>query len=192
MGTFLPEGYKPPVTNSKYLKLALGSNKVRILSSTIVGWVDWQTMQDGSRKPLRTKDKQAPINPTQPPKHFWAMVVWDYNEGGLKILEITQASIRSSILALFQNDDWGDPKGYDLTITREGEKMETKYTVMPSPKSELSQEIKEKFESTKIDLNKLYVNGDPFEDDDLNATVKAKNVQEIMNVINEEPPLPTE
>ncbi len=39
---------------------------------------------------------------------------------------------------LFDNEDWGEPQGYDITVTREGEKLETKYSVQPSLHKELT------------------------------------------------------
>ena len=164
MGNFLPSNYKPPVGEGKYYKFEQGSNKFRILSDSIQGWEDWKE-EDGQRKPIRTKEKQAPISSDQKPKHFWAFVVWDYSDEKIKIMELTQITIQSAILALYKSEDWGDPKNYDITITKTGEKMETKYNVIATPPKEVKKEIAEKYKNTKINLDKLFDGGDPFEVD---------------------------
>lgn len=50
-------------------------------------------------------------------------------------------------------EDWGDPKGFDITIKRTGEMLETRYSVTPAPKSiELTKE--EQAECDKVELLK--------------------------------------
>jgi hypothetical protein len=49
------------------------------------------------------------------------MVVWNYIDKQVQILEITQASIRKALEELEANEDWGDLRGYDITVKREGE-----------------------------------------------------------------------
>jgi len=44
------------------------------------------------------------------PKHFWAFIVKDLDDGEIKIMEITQSTIQGSIFALTKNVKWGDPK----------------------------------------------------------------------------------
>lgn len=163
--SFLPPGYEKPASNSRYLKLKNGANSFRILSDAITGYLDWMEGPDG-RKPIRTKDKPArSIDPTKPARHFWAFVVWDYAEKTIKILEITQGTIQDGILALHYDEQWGDPKNYDLTIRKTGEKMETKYNVLPAPPKPLSPEVAAEVAKTKVNLEKLFVNGDPFSDE---------------------------
>ncbi len=41
---------------------------------------------------------------------------------------------------LYSNEDRGDPKEYDITINKTGDGMDTKYTLQPSPKKELTTE----------------------------------------------------
>jgi len=158
---WLPPEYEKPASNSRYLKLQQGDNKIRILSAPITGWVDW-TEQDGKRMPVRTKEQQPAINPSQPPRHFWSFVVWDYQEKNVKILEITQATIQDAIYSLQSTPEWGSPTNYDITIKKTGEKMETRYNVVAIPPQPVAQEIKEAYELEVIDLNELYNNGDPF------------------------------
>ncbi len=160
--TFLPEGYEKPASNSKYLKLEEGDNKFRILSDAVVGWVDWREKEGGGREPVRTKEKVEAINPNKQPKHFWVFVVFDYKDQAIKILEVTQNSIRDAIFDLHGDESWGDPKGYDLNVKRTGKEMDTKYSVMPVPHKEIEEEIKKVYAETQVNLEKLFTNDDPF------------------------------
>lgn len=164
--TFLPENYRAPQTGN-YFKFKDGDNTVRILGSAIVGYEYWNT----DNKPVRSKEpfKTLPQdiradkdgNPTKI-KHFWCFPVYNYDAERVQIMEVTQQTIRDAIKALIDNAKWGDPKSYDLTITRSGEGFDTTYQVMPNPHSELAENIKVQYETTKINLEALYDGGDPF------------------------------
>ncbi|MBT7339196.1 MAG: hypothetical protein HN802_05860, partial [Candidatus Jacksonbacteria bacterium] len=78
------------------------------------------------------------------------------------IYEVTQATIQQAIMALVKNEKWGDPKGYDISITKTGADLETKYAVMPNPHTELSSEIAKAYEDKKINLEALYTGENPF------------------------------
>ena len=174
---FLPTNYEAPKSTSGYMKLQDGLNKLRVLSSAIVGYEYWNT----DNKPVRSKE--YPSNPTDirvekdgsksKIKHFWAFCVWNYKAdkdkdgndvGMVQILEITQKTIQNGIMSLVNDEDYGDPKQYDLKITRSGEGLETSYSVMPSPAKELSMEVATAFAEKKVNLEALYASGDPFAD----------------------------
>jgi len=156
--SFLPDNYEKPAGKGNYYKLQTGDNRFRILSPAITGWIDWDNKQ-----PVRTKDRpEISIDPTKPAKHFWAFVIWDYKEKAIKIMEITQSTIQDAIFSLHSESEWGNPQSYDLNIKKTGEKMETKYNVVPTPPKPLSAEIKELYSMVKINLNELYSGGDPF------------------------------
>jgi len=166
--SFLPPNYEKPALGSKYLKFLAGDNKFRILSGAIVGYVDWQDLEDGNRKPIRTKEKpKQSFDPLKPCKHFWTFIVWDYRDEAIKILEITQVTIQDAIFNLHSDDNWGDPREYDLNIRKTGNKLETKYTIIPMPPKKLSVEIIKLFKETNINLEALYSGDDPF-----NSSVK--------------------
>jgi len=183
--TFLPEDYSRPSTNSNYMKLEQGDNKFRILSDAIVGFVDWDKSGD-KPVPVRSREANAPLGEGRV-RHFWAFVVYDYKDGKIKILEITQSSIQEVIMSLHQNEAWGDPKGFDISITRTGEKLETKYSVVPTPPQPLAEEIETLYSSMKVDLNKLYNNGDPFEgNEETNKITPAESMQKGIDKVKTE------
>lgn len=164
---FLPANYEAPKSTNGYMKFQDGINKFRVLSSAIVGYEYWTQ----ENKPVRLKHSPDEIpkdirrNEDGTPtaiKHFWAFTVWNYANEAVEILEITQKTVRDGILALVNDEEWGDPKQYDLKVTKEGKQLDTKYAVSPSPAKELSQEVASAYIATKINLNSLYEGTDPF------------------------------
>lgn len=167
MENFLPNDYEQPRTGGNYLKFQEGQNRFRIIGNAHLGWEDWQE-DNGVKKPVRYQfkgqdSKPAPLNKDRAVKHFWAFPVWDYAENKVKVLEITQSSIQTAINDLFKNQDWGSPLKYDLVVTKTGKDLETKYSVMPSPHKELSDEVKAEIAKTPVDVSKLFTGDDPFD-----------------------------
>ena len=175
MNGFLADDYKIPST-SRYMKFQAGENRFRILGSfsdqtAIMGMEYWKSTPEGGRKPIRvTMGVAVPITELEEkengeldmPKHFWALPVYNYQDGQVQILEITQKTIQSSIRNLSRNKKWGNPAEYDIVVTKTGEGLETKYTVVPDPKEELSDAIKEAYKNTKINIVALFSGDDPF------------------------------
>lgn len=165
--TFLPENYNVPASPSNYMKFNKGENTFRVLTSAVIGYIYWNV--DG--KPVRVKQmpKETPIDirtddegKPEAIKHFWAFAVWNENEQKVQILEVTQKSVMNGIKALVDNKKWGDPKGYDITVTKSGEKLTTEYAVMPNPHSPISNLAGEEFMSKNVNLEALFEGGDPF------------------------------
>jgi hypothetical protein len=157
---FLPENYEAPKAIGGYLKLQDGETKVRILSHPIIGWEDWI-----DKKPIRYPFDQKPENAhdaTRPLKHFWAMIVWNYGEQRIQIMQVTQATIIREIEALYNDTDWGVPFCYDIKIRKTGKDMLTKYAVTAVPHKAITQEIKAAYEAKPIDLESLFHGEDPF------------------------------
>lgn len=174
MTNFLPPNYEPPKASSGYMSLEQGANKFLILDSAIIGYEYWNIsgkpvriheMPEEEPQDIRRDDNGKP----EKIKHFWAFPVWNYEDERVQILELTQTTIMREINALVNNDDWGSPvQSYAITISREGEKLTTKYTVTPSPAKEIPQEVLNAWEDTKsrgFDLTRLYEGGNPFSED---------------------------
>lgn len=164
MNEFLPKDYKRPEQPSNYMKLEDGQNKVRFLSAPVMGFSYWNK----DNKPVRLrmedqpKDRPADIRDDEKVKHFWALIVWNYNASRLQILELAQASIQGPIEDYAANADWGDPREYDITISKRGQKLDTEYTVMPSPKKAVSEEAHKAYREARINLEALFEGQDPF------------------------------
>ena len=158
---WLPKDYKEPTT-SNYVKLVKGNTKLRITSEPIMGWEYW-TVKEGKRRPNRVRAKEevpssAWMDEKNKPKFFWAMGVWNYEVEKSQVWEITQATIRQTLSSLATDENWGNPRNYDLVIEREGEKLDTTYTVKPVPPSTFEHEA----ELLPVNLEALFTNENPF------------------------------
>lgn len=158
---FLPDGYEAPKGNSNYMKWEKGENKFRILSKPIVGWEDWTAEKKPIRFPMNAKPEKS-IDEKKPIKFFWAMIVWNYSKSEIQILEITQKTIQSVIEQLAKDEDWGSPYGYDLKVIKEGDGMETEYSVNPAPHKPVTKEMTDAFTAKPIYLPALFQGADPF------------------------------
>lgn len=145
------------------MKFTDGENTFRVLTPAIIGFEYWTV----DKKPIRSESyPEAPTNIRKDSdiKHFWAFVVWNYEEKRVQILEITQKTIMDAVRALIMNAKWGDPTGYDISVTRAGTGLDTEYQIVPNPHSTLTDEITDAFKAKKINLRALYVSGDPFDE----------------------------
>jgi hypothetical protein len=170
---FLDPSEKEPVT-SNYMRFNPGENTFRVLSSAITGMEYWKTkIVDGKsvRGPVRVKpDVNIPTDELElnergqldMPKYFWAFVVWNRDAERIQILEITQKKVQRAIRALTASKSWGDPHEYDIIVTKEGEKLETQYSVMPAPKEKLDPGITQLYKDMNINLEALFTGDDPF------------------------------
>ena len=164
--TFLPESYEVPGVSDKYFKFQKGENRFRILSSPILGYEYW--VEEGDKripkrtpmtKPFTTDEVENP----EDIKHFWAMVVYNYANKKIQILEITQRGIQKTLRALARDEDWGSPVlKYDIVVIKTGDGMETKYEVLPKPATKLTEGIVEAYEGMEIRLEALYEGKDPY------------------------------
>jgi hypothetical protein len=176
---FLPLGYEVPSSADGYMKFEQGDNRFRILCSPILGWEYWVTDSEGKRKPLRKRMEQPfstlEVEEPESIKHFWAMVVYNYNTEKIQILEITQKGIQKILRALAKDKDWGTPvQTYDIVVNKTGEKLETKYEVLPKPIKKIDPGIVAAYEALNINLHALYDGADPF------ADVEDKETEDIV------------
>lgn len=179
---FLPEKYEVPSSSDRYMKFVKGENRFRILCSPILGY-EWWNEEDGKRMPIRVRMGEGiPTNLVDDPdsiKHFWAMVVWNYQTEKVQILEVTQKGIQKTLRALAKDEDWGSPvMTYDVVVTRNGDGMETKYEVLPKPAKALDKAIVQLYKDTPINLEALFDSKDPF----ATESVDPKEVEEALEV----------
>lgn len=166
-----PKDYKlPEPKGGKFMKLEDGANTFRVLSDAIIGFVYWTEDDAGGRKPVRVKTlDEVPEGHRSDAKHFWAMAVYNHAEGLVQVLELTQRTIQGGILALVNDEDWGEPEGvkegYDIVVTKKGEKLKTEYSVSPKPRKALDEAIEVYYKDLNINLDRLYEGEDPFGDE---------------------------
>lgn len=169
MTDFLADDVDKLVKPGNYMKFEQGDNKFRPLDSMITGWVGWKKGADGTNRPVRFRvDQSIPMNTvddTDSIRPFYAFPVWNYKQEAVQILEITQKGIQKIIKGLARNKDWGSPvgvDGYDITVTREGEGLDTEYSVAPSPHKKLDPGIMQLYKDMHINMQALYTGDDPF------------------------------
>lgn len=166
--SWLPEGFEIPNKDTGYVRYEQGPNKFRILSKPVLGyeaWIDAQYTENKKPKPERYRMGEQMTQKkewSQNPKHFWAFVVWNYRIKKIQILNVTQITIQRALEDLYRNEDWGEPFGYDITITKTGQGLEATYGVQPSPHKPLDPEIKKAYEALTINLDALFSSEDPF------------------------------
>jgi hypothetical protein len=168
--SFLPRDYETP-QSGHYMKFVPGKNRFRVLGPAIVGNMFWQSNGEG-RKPVRRRmnetitadelEVDAKTGKTEPIKHFWAFPVWNYGAKSVQILELTQKTVMQAMQALADEQDWGEPQGYDIIVTRSGSGLDTEYSTQPVPHTKLAPEIQQASIATPVYLEALFAGGDPF------------------------------
>lgn len=92
----------------------------------------------------------------------YAWLAWNV-EGQHPIILQVPVTAYKKIAAFASDDDYGDPKNYNLKITRTGTGLDTEYTVTPSPKQTPLAEVEgaenAKEEIAKLDLIELISKG---------------------------------
>lgn len=66
-------------------------------------------------------------------------------------------TIQKALKALRDDEDWGDPTGFDISVTRTGAGLDTKYAVVPKNKGPLGADDKAVVEGCSLDLHALFV-----------------------------------
>lgn len=180
---FLPENYRIPKKSDQFMKVTVGKHKVRIMAAPIRGFVFFaeeieKETGDKVYKPVRrTEDfgdfttqemieaggKMNDKGKIEGSKYFWLMLVWNYKEQRFQVLEITQTTVLEGLMRFIEDGDYGDPRGYDITIERTGTgKNNTKYSVIPSPPKQVDQEISDTFSQLTYNLGAVLENEYPF------------------------------
>jgi hypothetical protein len=143
--------------------------RIRILGEGITGFEAWTTNNKPIRWPLLPDELPANIRPddngNQSAKYFIAGIAWDYAEEMFRVVTITQKGVLDSINKHIRDEDYGDPSGYDFTITKTGSGLETKYSVMAKPPKPISASIKAAFADLDWDLTKLFDGKAPWDED---------------------------
>lgn len=131
------------------------------MAKPITGYVYWTV----DKKPIRSSDfpeTVKDIRGEEKIKHFWAFPIWNYKAQKLQIYEITQVTIQKPIMDLLNSEDWGDPEGFDITVSKSGKDLETEYSVQPHPHKAPPIEAVVALKKSRLNLDALYQGGDPF------------------------------
>jgi len=162
----------PAGGSGNYYRFTQGENKFRIVGSSdtsppglIQGMIGWGEDNEGNRKPFRWRlGEDAPREFAEKPKEFFAFLVWNYEEACVQILELTQAGLKTELVTLAEDKEWGDPRKYDIAVIRNGEGIDTSYVMTPKPHKPLEKTAVGMVKATPVNLEALYDGGDPFDD----------------------------
>lgn len=152
---FVPSGYEIPSSSNGYTKFQQGETKIRILSSPLIGYEGW-VVTDKGEKPVRKEKQEELPKDAQKIRHFWSVMIWNYTTSRIEIWTITQKGLMKKLLSLKNDEDWGNPRNYNIKVAREGEGLDTKWELRPLAQFELSDEIRSALLESDINLSALY------------------------------------
>lgn len=142
-----------------------GEVRLRFFGSGITGFEGWTE----DNKPVRweTKPSELPSNLKQRDngpaiKRFLAGIVWDYANEDFKILQMTQKTLMDQLFKFLKDEDYGDPTGYDIKISKTGEGMKTEYSLVAAPPKPVSKEVQAAYDALHCNLAALFDGDDPF------------------------------
>ena len=175
--SFFPTGYSEPQNETgsaeNFNRIQPHSKvRLRVLSDfndpkhAQMGWLGWDKHSGKARpirKPYNDQGKKECIEHSdESSRHFWNLCVWNYEKGAVQVFDITQKSLMRQIKELIENDEWGPINLYDITVSRQGDGRDTKYTVFPCPKAQLPDHQNIALSNADIDLGRLFTDGKVF------------------------------
>jgi len=172
---FFAQGHEIREKRNQFMKLASGKNRIRFVGNPVSGFLFFGKIEreDGSEtvKPYRRRESEgefsleeminrdARVNQAgelEKQKYFVAGLVYNYQKAKLQVLEITQKSILKALKSYVDSEEYGHPSGYDLTIEKKGDGLNTDYSVIVSPPKPLSDEVEALVGEISCDLDKLF------------------------------------
>ena len=172
---FFDQGHEIPDKRNQFMKFVQGKNRVRFIGNPVSGFVFFgKTKRDDgteSVKPYRRRESEGefsleeminrdmrmkPDGEIEGQKYFVMGLVYNHQKEKLQVLEITQKSILKALKSYVESEEYGHPSGYDLTIEKKGDGLNTEYTVVVSPPKPLSSEIENLIGETSCDLQKIF------------------------------------
>ena len=184
-GFSMPSNYKLPSKAEQFFKLKAGKNSVRVVSSELVEcFLIFGSDKKTNRKRIvrdvsgeiekdcyfsqkeidalnLTPDKET--GKIDQPKYCWILKVWNYDLKRIQVWEISQATIQKDLTNCFSDADYADCTMYDLHITKEGEKLNTKYTFLPGKEKDLPAEFWENVRLTTCNIDAIFEGAYPME-----------------------------
>ncbi len=159
MSDFFNDFALPDSTGGNYTKLEPGQTRLRIASKPTIGLKAFTLEGKPERWP---SNEHRTGNFKEHPRNFIAFKVYNHTTAQVEVLEISQRTIIAEIINLTRDVDWGDPRHYDVTITRSGDGMNTKYSTKPHPHAPLKPAVIEQIKAIEVDCTKLFEGESPF------------------------------
>lgn len=142
-------------------------HRYRFVGNGISGFETWTEDKKPVRFDLKPSLEELPsnvklIDGAPQVKRFVATLVWDYQTESFRLLSYTQKSVIETVNKLCRDSDYGDPRGYDIKITRTGSGMDTEYTVMAAPPKPLAKAVQTALEKFHCDIEGYFTGKDIF------------------------------
>lgn len=145
-----------------------GEKRLRFFGAGITGFGAWTI----DKKPIRWEAKPDELPSNLAPdmsgkislRRFIAGLVYDYEAGDFKILEITQRTLMDQLFKFVKDEDYGDPTGYDIKISKTGQGKDTEYSLLASPPRPVTKEIAAAHGEVRCNLRALFDGEDPWAD----------------------------
>jgi len=164
MSDFFPDEIQTE-SISGYTKFVSGTpTRLRILAKPLFLWETW-IEEDGKRAPKRfALDAKIPVSEVGADgiKQTMFCKVYNYETKSVQVMSVYQKQILKPLKKATLNPKYGNPTGYDIIIEREGEGMQTRYSLTADPQETMSKEVKEADEKQGVDLEAMLINADPF------------------------------
>lgn len=118
-------------SGGKYVKFWDTPVKLRVLTWITVARSDWDKSGEKSKEYL-TQEKQSPLNPwdeKNQPKQVRLIWVYNHTEKKVQLWNVSQVSIMKELKRLSKDEDFGDPREYDIKVTKVVSSSKTEYKV---------------------------------------------------------------
>lgn len=151
-----------PSSGGNFIALDNGQNRFRIVEVTefYKGWKeeDGRDVSYIADSGNAEADKRALKDMgCEDISHNWGMLVIDRKTNAVGVLDVHQKTIKESLLAYWQNSEWGELSGYDVVIEKKGSgRQGTKYQVMAQPKKALTEEERQMIADSGISLTQVF------------------------------------
>ena len=147
--------YKQPATHVKGYQSWPKGKKKKIFRYTDKDYKEAIAYLDG--------EVNEKLNPIMPSK-IWVTQIYNVTLGCAQVWEIKQKRVREDLEKFLANPKWGDLKYYDITVTRNGAKGDSKtsYTLIADPPIQPpSEEILQVMKEARIDCRVVFEGGYP-------------------------------
>ena len=125
------------------MKFVLGDNDVRVISSPHQIYQHWEADVSGQSRTIPCAVNDCPLCATgSKAKPHWYLAVIDRKTNTPKTVKVG-IQIFKAIKELADKKAWGDPRGYDLCITRKEPGQNPLYVVTPGEKKPFTAEEKQ-------------------------------------------------
>jgi len=133
--------YNPPPQDNPWLKFEEGTTTIRLLSHSYHFKSHYVKSENKSYDCTGFVETCKWCQGANLPRQRWAyaILVRGKEESLIKVMEVGW-SIFGTILNLSKDEDYGDPRGYDLKITKTGTGLDTSYTVIPGKETDFTEE----------------------------------------------------